>query len=178
MAITGEESAGDMFYSATTVDASGATWDSWVTTANIESQITWFQWNEPGDFDTGIESEPQASKQEEKQQKKAERRAKKLLLELIGRTDYKKFSRSGYLDVEGRNGRIYRIIPRAQMKVFEGKDKLDVPLETLCIITPNHYLPKADEVVWKKLMIEADEDRLLEVANHFNQRRDLERRCS
>lgn len=176
MADTGEESYQDMFYSATATDTSDLTWDSWVTTANIESQITWFQWNGPEDFDTGdtvIAAEPQFSEEEEKKQKEAERRAKKLLLELIGRTDYKKFSRSGYLDVEGRNGRIYRIIPGAQMKVFEGKDKLDVLLETLCIITPNHHLPKADEVVWKKLMIEADEDRLLEVANHFNQREDL-----
>ncbi|MBA7687243.1 hypothetical protein ES703_95704 [subsurface metagenome] len=167
MAVAEEESTGDMFCSAASADTSSATWDFWVATANIESQITWFQWNEPGDFDTGIESEPQLSEEEKKEQKEAERRAKKLLLELIGRTDYKKFCRSGYLDVEGRNRRIYRIIPRAQMKVFEGKDKLDVPLETLCIITPNHYLPEADEVVWKKLMIEADEEELLKIANHF-----------
>ncbi len=105
---------------------------------------------------------------EKREAKEAEHKAKVLLLELIGRIDYKKFCRAGYMDVEGNSGKIYRISPRSMTKVFAGKDKLDVALESLCIIMKDRALPRADEMVWKKLMIESDEKAFVETANHFD----------
>lgn len=105
---------------------------------------------------------------DKKKAKEAEHKAKVLLLELIGRMDYKKFCRAGYIDVDGNSGKIYRISPRAMTKVFAGKDKLDVKLESLCIEMRDRALPEADEMVWKKLMIESDEKAFAKTANHFD----------
>ena len=105
---------------------------------------------------------------EKREEKEAEHKAKVLLLELIGRVDYKKFCRAGYMDVEGNSGKIFRIKPGSMTKVFAGKDKLDVALESLCIEMKDRALPEADEMVWKKLMIESDEKAFFETANHFD----------
>lgn len=107
-------------------------------------------------------------REEEREEEKAEHKAQVLLLELIGRVDYKKFCRAGYMDVEGNSGKVYRISPGAMTRVFAGKDKLDVELESLCIVMQDRSLPKADEMVWKKLMIESDEKTFVKTANHFN----------
>jgi len=109
-----------------------------------------------------------AREKEEREEKEAERKANVLLLELIGRVDYKKFCRSGYIDVEGNSGKVYRIRPRAMTKVFAGKDKLDVALESLCIAMKDSTLPRGDEMVWKKLMIESNEEAFVKTANHFD----------
>jgi len=109
-----------------------------------------------------------AHEEEKRKEEEAEHKAKVLLLELIGRVDYKKFCRAGYVDVEGNSGKIFRIKPGAMTKVFAGKDKLDVALESLCIAMRDRDLPEADEMVWKKLMIESDEKAFVEVANHFD----------
>ena len=109
-----------------------------------------------------------AREKEEQEEKEDEHKANVLLLELIGHSDYKKFCRSGYMDVEGNSGKVYRIKPRAMTKVFAGKDKLDVALESLCIAMRDSSLPRGDEMVWKKLMIESNEKAFVETANHFN----------
>ena len=101
-------------------------------------------------------------KQEEKQKAEAESRAKKLLMDLIGKTDYKKFLQLGYLDVKGNSGKTYRIRPGRRIEILEK----DLIIDSLCITTPNYYLPEYDEVIWKKLLAENNEKLLLEVANH------------
>lgn len=170
-----------------TTNASTDVWSDWTTTS-ADSDRTWYYWT--GETGGGnysprspeikppsseeIERERQERKKQEienrkreKEKQKAKRKAERLLFELIGKSEYGKFCKSGYVDVEGKSGRIYRIEPRRQIKVFDGKDKLDVAIESLCIMTPNYYLPEADEIIWKKLLIEADEEEFLKVANHF-----------
>lgn len=93
---------------------------------------------------------------------KAEDRAKKLLMDLIGKSDYKKFLQLGYLDVGGNSGRTYRIRTGHEIEVREG----DIKVESLCIMTPDCHLPGCDEIVWRKLLVEGNEELLLEVANH------------
>lgn len=169
----------------TTACSSADTWNSWAITTSAGSDYIWHYWTGgTGDENGSLEIEPPSSeeiererqerkKQEienrkrEKEKQRAERKARRLLFELIGKSEYREFCKSGYVDVEGKSGKIYRIEPRHQIKVFDGKDKLDVAIESLCITTPNYYLPKADEIIWKKLLIEADEEELLKVANHF-----------
>lgn len=101
-------------------------------------------------------------KRTDREKTEAGERAKKLLLDLIGKIDYKKYLSLGYLEVEGKTGKTYRIRPRHEIEIM--RDGLCI--ESLCIVTPSVYLPEADEVAWKKLLIEADEEKFLEVANH------------
>jgi len=95
----------------------------------------------------------------------AERRAELLLSEILRPEEYRQLKRKGYLDIPSpsRPHRTYRV-PRSrdQVRVYE-EGRL---IERLCIqsIEP---VPYADVVVMHKLMIEANEDEYLRVANHF-----------
>jgi len=100
-----------------------------------------------------------------KAEDRAKDKAKKLLMELIGKADYKKFLQLGYLDVEGNSGKTYRIRARRHIEVRKG----DIKIDSLCITTPNYYLPEHDEIAWKKLLAENNEKLLLEVANHHDE---------
>jgi len=106
-----------------------------------------------------------ATNQRMKAEDRAKDRAKRLLMGLIGKADYKKFLQLGYLDVEGNSGKTYRIRARHHIEVR----KEDIKVDSLCITTPNYYLPEHDEVIWKKLMVESNEKLLLEVANHHDE---------
>lgn len=168
----------------TSADGNTGTWTSW-TAKGIEIHI-WENWN---DRVTSADNQGSRTmtftrptrtpkeirrqrlnnarsrgvqKQEEKQKAEAENRAKRLLMDLIGKTDYEKFLRLGYLDVEGNSGKTYRIKPRNRIEVLEK----DIKIDSLCITTPNHHLSEYDEVIWKKLLAENNEKLLLEVANH------------
>ncbi len=95
----------------------------------------------------------------------AERRAELLLTEILRPEEYRQLKRKGYLDVTSptRPTRIYRV-PRSrdQVRVYEGGRLI----ERLCVqsIEP---VPYADVVVMHKLMIEANEEEYLRLANHF-----------
>lgn len=150
------------------------TWESWTDTS--AAGVVWLDGQEAGNFEFKP-VEPQQVPQEwaipnpdpvgdlQRQEKKALKKAKRLLKELIGKTDYNKFCKSGYVDVEGKSGRVYRIKGEGHIEVFGGKDNLDVAIDSLCIVTNDELVPE-DNVVWRKLLVEADEAMLLEVANH------------
>lgn len=172
----------------TTVDP----WPIWTATAVTRTARIWHYWvQEPTSADnqgfkrtTTFPSQPklnprgvrrrrlddarnrglrrQAENEKAKEKIRAERRARKLLLELIGKTDYKKFLELGYIDVAGGNGNTYRIRPRGEIQII----REEIAVESLCITTPNYYLGEIDNIIWKKLLAEANEDLLLEVANH------------
>ena len=106
--------------------------------------------------------EEQRKKKEELD--KAEKVAKKLLKELISQADYELYLKEGYVEVEGRKGRAYRIRPGQTIDVWKG----GAHEHSLCIVTKDTRLPAADEVIWKKLMVEADEKGLLKIGNRQN----------
>jgi len=181
MATMTEETTGYSYYqnddmaADLTDDGNTGTWTSWTASTADTGTYIWADWS--GET-ASSERTPEeirrqrlhdarfrgVGKREGKQKAQAEDRAKKLLMDLIGKTDYKKFLQLGYLDVEGNSGKIYRIKPRNRIKVLEK----DILIDSLCIITPNHYLPGYDEVIWKKLLAETNEELLLRVANHFS----------
>jgi hypothetical protein len=96
----------------------------------------------------------------------ADRRAEVLMAEILGPDAYRQVVRKGFLDVPSpsRSGRIYRV-PRSrdQVRVYEDGRLV----ERLCIqsIEP---MPYGDIIVMHKLMIEADEEEYLRIANHFS----------
>lgn len=102
----------------------------------------------------------------------AQRRAESLLRELISDEEYAQVCGTGYLDVASpsRAGRVYRV-PRGpgQVLVLDGGRVV----ERLCVQPEYGGLPEANVVVMHKLLIQADEERYLRVANHFPTRGSL-----
>lgn len=93
----------------------------------------------------------------------AEQRARALLREHLSANQYRQLLRLGYLEIPSRRhpGRCYRI-PSTQrgIQVYEGGRRLGV----LCLIarTP---VPYADLILAQKLLLEADEETYLSLAN-------------
>ncbi|MGI8912525.1 MAG: hypothetical protein ACR2JY_01845 [Chloroflexota bacterium] len=95
----------------------------------------------------------------------SEQRAETLLRDVLSAGQFHQLRRRGYLDVPSpsRPNRTYRI-PRSrdQVRVYEDGRLL----ERLCVqaVEP---VPTGDVVLIHKLMIEANEDEYLRLANHF-----------
>jgi hypothetical protein len=101
-----------------------------------------------------------------KQWPSADRAAEALLRELVTEGEYRQLRAAGYLDVASptQPGRIYRV-PRTcgRVLVLEGGRAR----ERLCIQPAARDLPEADVVLMHKLLIQADEELYLSIANHF-----------
>ncbi|MFN8526288.1 MAG: hypothetical protein U0821_24580 [Chloroflexota bacterium] len=97
--------------------------------------------------------------------REAHERAEQLLRDLLKPDEYRDLNRRGYLEVPSpsRPRRVYRV-PRhqGQVKVYEG----GVPVMALCL-QPVEPVPDGDAVIIHKLMIEANEDEYLRIANRF-----------
>ena len=97
--------------------------------------------------------------------REAQERAEQLLKDVLSDDEYHQLSRRGYLEVASRtrSRRVYRV-PRhqGQVKVYEG----GVPIMALCV-QPVDPLPDGDVVMMHKLMIEANEEEYLRIANRF-----------
>lgn len=102
---------------------------------------------------------------EEERRKAAERRAEDLLLQLLDAKQRKDFKEKDYFVVHGRNRR-YRLRRgrTANIDVVCPKGKVE---HRLCI-HPRDDVPDCDTLVAQKLMIEADEDLVLRVANQHH----------
>lgn len=98
-------------------------------------------------------------------QLEAERRAENLLQQVLSLDENHELEQRGYLEVPSpsREGRVYRV-PRGRgmVSVYEGGRAV----MSLCV-QPVEWIPGADVVLMHKLMIEANEDEYLRVANHF-----------
>ena len=90
----------------------------------------------------------------------ADRKAKELLLDLIGKKELKVFELTGRLFVRGK---MYDyIVPRKGLIQRIEKDKIT----DLCIhLTDSYSMPDLDNVIALKLLAEADDYRLNEIAN-------------
>ena len=95
----------------------------------------------------------------------AERRARLLLLDVLAQSELAELRALGYLRVPSRRwpNRIY-CVPGHQGMVAVYEDGM--LLERLCV-GASGYLPEGDLLLLHKLMIEANEDEYLRVANHF-----------
>jgi hypothetical protein len=95
----------------------------------------------------------------------ADHAAEALLRDVLPPEQYQQLRSRAYLEVPSPTyaGRIYRV-PRGpgQVMVVEGGRVI----ERLCL-QPVDYLPEADIILMHKLLIETDERRYLETANHF-----------
>ena len=95
----------------------------------------------------------------------AKERAEKLLAEMLSDEEYTQLSRRGYLEVRRPSipERVYQIPKyRGRIHVYEGKKAV----MSLCV-QPVDLVPDADVVLIHKLMIEANEQEYLRIANRF-----------
>jgi len=103
----------------------------------------------------------------------AKKRAEQLLRNSITGEQYKQLVSQGYLEIPSRlyPGYLYRI-PRTQQRVaiYENSQSPAVPysrkLAELCVLSCDQ-VPDADMVLAHKLMIEADEQTYLSIANRI-----------
>ena len=113
----------------------------------------------------GLAHQPRGGGSRRTDWRDAQERAGQLLRDVLSEDDYRQLNRRGYLEVTSRTRprRVYRI-PRhqGQVKVYEG----GVPIMALCV-QPVDPLPDGDVVMMHKLMIEANEEEYLRIANRF-----------
>ncbi|HEX5502775.1 MAG TPA: hypothetical protein VFW96_09135 [Thermomicrobiales bacterium] len=93
----------------------------------------------------------------------AERKGQELLRAVLTAAEHAQLAERGYLEVPSPSvaGRVYRI-PRHRGTV-QRLDAGQAPVR-LCVV-PDRWLPDADIVLMHKLLIEADEERYLALAN-------------
>lgn len=109
----------------------------------------------------------------QREQYAAKKRAEALLRASISTEQYQQLLNRGYLEIPSRlyPGYLYRI-PRGQQRVqiYETNQTIAIPyarkLAELCIV-PCDPVPDADMVLAHKLMIEADEQTYLSIANRI-----------
>ena len=158
-----------------------------IATATSSTNI-WYRWNTTGvstgnqiyypDYETCAQvSEKERRKEAAERRKRvremkarerkqkmekaaADRKAKELLLDLIGEKELKVFESTGRLFVRGR--KYDYIVPKKGFVQRIEKDKIT----DLCIhLTDSHIMPDLDNVIALKLLAEADDYRLNEIAN-------------
>ena len=95
----------------------------------------------------------------------ADHTAEILLRDSLSSDEYRQLRTRSYLDVHSQfyQNRVYRV-PRGpgQVMVLEGGRVV----ERLCL-QPVEALPEADVILMHKLLLESDERKYLEMANHF-----------
>ena len=111
--------------------------------------------------------------EEARQQERAlaVRSAEELLRECLGEDCFQEYKVTGQVRVDSpsRPGRRYVVCARQRIRVYEGDrlvDELCLHLVELAGRIDNGWLPEADVVLGKVLLLEHDEERVLRTANH------------
>lgn len=98
----------------------------------------------------------------------AEEKALKLLESLLSKAEFEIYKKDGYIRVEGKSHKMYKVRKNAMIAVSEKqKDGLYKDYR-LCIEPKNHgTICPTDEVIAKVKLIQADENKLHEIAKRF-----------
>jgi hypothetical protein len=99
---------------------------------------------------------------------KAEERALKLLESMLSKGDFEIYKKDGYIMVEGKSHKIYKVRRGAMIAVSE-KQKDGLYKDYRLCIEPKNYgtICPTDEVTAKIKLIQADENKLHEIAKRF-----------
>lgn len=146
-------------------------WNSWYTTANTATTVnyypqgeTWQAWNQQVYYSQGNIPEPSKKQQEEmaaalKRAEDARVKAKELLLEHLSPVQRESFEKTGLFIVETAKKNRYRL-GHVPVKLRE-----DGKVVTSYCIHMGGNVPKDDELLGFKLMLEANEEEFLKTAN-------------
>jgi hypothetical protein len=91
-------------------------------------------------------------------------RADRLLRDVLGAEQYERLRGAGYLDLPSRRrrGRVYRLDSLGNLSY---RDPGETGFSTTLCVQPEEAVPRDDQVAMRYLLVTADEDRLLRVAN-------------
>lgn len=91
-------------------------------------------------------------------------RAERLLLDVLGEGQFHRLRRTSYLDLPSRKykGRVYRLDAMGNLSY---RDAGEASFNTTLCIQPVEAVPRDDMVAARYLLVTADEDRLLSIAN-------------
>jgi hypothetical protein len=91
-------------------------------------------------------------------------RAERLLQDVLGETQFQRLTRTGYLDLPSGlvQGRVYRLDSAGNLSY---RDPGETTFHTSLCVQPRETIPKDDMVAMRYLLVTADEERLLKVAN-------------
>lgn len=144
-------------------------WKSWCT-ATTATTDTWIQWNAEWAC-TSTEHyvavcAPRVAPAIEVITKPAEDRAEVLLRSLLSPEQRSAYDLHKHFDVRAQSGRIYRL-HRGPVRNVHVLDHGGQGIRGYCI-HPRETVPVADVLVAQKLMLEADEQEFLRIANAFS----------
>jgi hypothetical protein len=91
-------------------------------------------------------------------------RAALLLRDVLGEQQHQQLRGIGYLDLPSRKvpGRMYRLDSLGNLSY---RDPGEATFNTTLCVQPREFVPRDDQVAMRYLLVTADEERLLEVAN-------------
>jgi hypothetical protein len=91
-------------------------------------------------------------------------RAERLLRDVLGEDRYRELRTAGYLDLPSKRvrGRVYRLDSLGNLSY---RDAGETGFNTTLCVQPEELIPRDDQVAMRYLLVTADEERLLEVAN-------------
>lgn len=141
-----------------TADGTGDTWSFWIDSTVLTTT---------GYFSGGAVIEPTAEQREQERcrredARQARERARQLLLDALTAKQRREFEADGCFHVVTKNGtRRYRLAPGSSPQRVRGEDGRRY---SYCI-HPVHSYPAEDVVLAHKLLLEADEERFLQIAN-------------
>lgn len=149
---------------AATTNLTTLVWDAWNTTVTTAGTYT-----PPPLTEEQVEANRLAAEQRKREAEKrgkeiaeAAARARALLLGVLAEPQREELERDGFFHVETRDGsRRYRLSPTGQPRRVQGEDGRQW---SYCI-HPDYGYPADDVVLAQKLLLEADEEAFLRIAN-------------
>lgn len=140
------------------IDATGSssndTWTGWIDIGTTSGALSW-QASQPGEEQIAARKEAEAAK------KATESRARELLLSVLDGGQKKAYRKDRKFPVVGSNGKRYLLGDHVTAELGDaGK-----VVARFCIHTKAWQIPQADQVLARKLLLEADEDTFLRIAN-------------
>lgn len=141
-------------------------WEQWNTqyftvNATATNTVVWASWNEgyQAIYQQQFFNPQVAAADNLKKVEAARTRAKEFLIEHLSPAQKESYEKHGMFIVEGSQGNRYRLAhSNAPRKVRDDKD-----VTSYCIHT--YGVPREDELLGFKLLLEADEDEFLKTAN-------------
>ena len=154
------------YSSNSTASATNWGWSGSITTSATEVYLGWTITNYPV---THVLTPDEAKLRVEREL--AVKAAEELLTQHLGEQRLQEYRVTKKVSVvsPSKLGRRYEVVPSGKIKVYEN-DKL---VDELCVhlviedgLSYDSWLPEADVILGKVFLLENDEERLLQVANH------------
>lgn len=167
--------------------SSDATWQGWTSTSTTDgsaNNVIWAGWTSANSGITYVDVAPEPTPETDEQRQarldlaeqhrirmeterlakeEARRKAEELLRETLDAEQLEQFDRTKWFFVIGQSGKRYRIRHGWSGNIDE-LNELDQVVAEYCI-HPQRDVPVEDSMLIQKLMLEADEQRLLQIAN-------------